>query len=99
MPAPRPLTPCRPATTTPPRPTWIKRGAVALDTATGRVGEIQHVGAPFASAPAARKHQDNVWLRPVGGGVEWESTVNALAPATIGSPGRHDRHTRRPAGR
>ncbi len=66
---------------------WIKPGAVALDTATARVGEVQYVGPLFAFAPAAKKDQDKVWLRPVGGGVEWETTADALAPAATGLQG------------
>ena len=88
MPSSRVARPRRPASTTArPRPAWIKSGALALDTATDRVGQVQHIGAPYASSPAANKERDKVWLRPVGGGVEWESTVNALAPAEICSKG------------
>ena len=89
MPTPRSARPHRTATTTAarPRPPWIKRGAVALDTANARVGEVQHVGPLFAFAPAVNRDRDKVWLRPVGGGVEWESTVGDLAPAATGLQG------------
>ena len=89
MPTPRPARPRRPAATPSarPRPTWIKPGAVALDTASARVGEVQHMGPLYPQAPTAKKDRDKVWLRPVGGGVEWESTAGALAPATTGLQG------------
>jgi hypothetical protein len=89
VPAPRSARPRRPATTTAtrPRPTWIQPGAVALDAATARVGQVQHIGPLFAFAPAPKKERDKVWLRPVGGGVEWESTAGDLAPAATGLQG------------
>jgi hypothetical protein len=87
----RPVKPRRPSTAAArPRAVWIKRGAVALDTATDRVGEVQHVGPPFATGPRAERDRDTVWLRPVGGGLEWESTISDLAPVETGYRGRRD---------
>ena len=70
-----------------PQPAWIKRGAVVLDTATGQVGEIQHVGPPYATGPAGKKDRETVWLRPCHGGREWEATFADLSPAASGLQG------------
>lgn|SRR3954463_6217916 len=44
-----------------------------FDTTTGRVGELMDV---TGSGDARR-----AWLRPVGGGQEWSTSVDSLRPA------------------
>jgi hypothetical protein len=77
----------RRASSTGPRPAWITRGAVVLDAATGQVGEVQHVGPPYATGPAAKKDRETVWLRPCHGGREWEATIADLSPTESGLQG------------
>jgi hypothetical protein len=77
----------RRASSTGPRPAWIKRRAVVLDAATGQVGEVQHVGPPYATGPAGKKDRETVWLRPCTGGREWEATFADLSPAASGLQG------------
>lgn len=50
-----------------------KQRQLVLDTATGRVGEVMdrtNIG-----------RYERVWLRPVGGGVEWETGADDTRPA------------------
>lgn len=77
----------RRASSTGPRLAWIKRGAVVMDAATGQVGEVQHVGPPYATGPAGKKDRETVWLRPCHGGREWEATVTDLSPVEAGLQG------------
>ena len=61
---------------------WLRRGATALDTATGQVGEVQQVGPGYdLGSSAAKRERGTVWLRPVGGGREWTTKVGDLRPA------------------
>ncbi|MEY9839395.1 hypothetical protein ABH941_004657 [Streptacidiphilus sp. EB103A] len=71
----------------PQQPAWIKHGAVVLDAATRQLGEVQHIGPPYATGPSTRKDHDKVWLRPCGGGREWEATVADLSLAETGLQG------------
>lgn len=63
------------------RPAWVRRGAVALDQASGQVGEVQHVGPLYCTGPTKPQDRQRVWLRPRAGGCEWETTVEDLQPA------------------
>jgi hypothetical protein len=67
-----------------PRPAWVRPGAVALDQASGQVGEVQHVGPLYGTGPTKSQDRQRVWLRPRAGGCEWESTVEDLRPAKEG---------------
>ena len=68
------------------RPAWVRRGAVALDQASGQVGEVQQVGPVYCTGRPTAKDRQRVWMRPCSGGVEWETTVQELLPASEGPP-------------
>jgi hypothetical protein len=62
-------------------PHWLAFGVTAHDTRRGRVGTVTGIGDPYPttlqdlSDPATP-----VYLRPPGGGIEWESTIGDLRP-------------------
>ncbi len=62
-------------------PSWVRRGAVALDRITGQVGEVQQVGPAYNTGHVSARDRHQVWLRPCSGGREWETTVQELQPA------------------
>ena len=66
---------------------WVRPGALALDSATGRVGEVRQVGPTYSTGSAAKKDRDTVWLRPCDGGLEWEANAADLSPAESGLQG------------
>lgn len=56
----------------------------ALDTATGRVGEV--MPNPIPAALCGSQPPRIVHLRPVGGGVEWTTTPDCLQPVSEDRP-------------
>lgn len=62
----------------PAAPAWLEVGAAALDTRCDRVGVVMSIGLRLGSAQLAG--EDRIWLRPEGGGREWEALVEDLAP-------------------
>lgn len=60
-------------------PAWLKEGVRATDTATDRTGVVMSVGLIHGGVQLAPP--DRVWLRPPGGGREWEAPADRLAPA------------------
>jgi len=59
---------------------WLRQGTTALDTATGQVGEVQQIGPAYNLGPDRPRERGTVWLRPHGGGVEWEAQATDLRP-------------------
>ena len=62
------------------RPDCVKPGAVALDGATGQVGQVQQIGPVYGIGPSTLIDHQRAWLRPCAGGLEWESSLHDLQP-------------------
>ncbi|WP_406509065.1 hypothetical protein [Streptomyces sp. NBC_00212] len=57
---------------------WL--GQIVTDTATERHGELRAIAPDLAAQPVA-------WLRPVGGGREWTTSLYCLADPEPVTPG------------
>lgn len=64
-----------------PRPAWLVVGALVLDTAKNLVGEVQQIGPGYDLGQDKPEERGKVWLRPPGGGLEWEAQSADLLPA------------------
>ena len=62
---------------------WVKVGKLALDTRTDTVGVVMSIGLRLGSAQLAG--DERIWLRPVGGGREWEAFAEHLTSAPDGT--------------
>ncbi|AEW93896.1 MULTISPECIES: hypothetical protein [Streptomycetaceae] len=58
-------------------PSWIRHGVPAYDPATGMYGTVAGIGEPY-TLPGP---PDVVYLRPLGGGIEWRADIHQVQPA------------------
>ena len=59
----------------------VRTGDVVRDLATGRVGVFMAVETPLEAEGPGRTSVPLAFLRPVGGGHEWTTQPDQLAPA------------------
>ncbi|MFK8851140.1 hypothetical protein [Streptomyces sp. Ac-502] len=66
-------------------PAWLVTGAPAYDTRRGCIGEVMAIGSPRGD----ERQRDRAWLRPMGGGCEWNPLIADLSP-DLPHPALHD---------
>lgn len=57
---------------------------LVFDTATNRIGEVMAQTRARADGPVI-----SYWLRPVGGGIEWQTRPDAVQPVADAVAGVH----------
>lgn len=67
---------------------WLHVGAHVIDTRSERVGVVMSIGLRMGGRQFGTA--DRVWLRPPGGGVEWEAKARHLAPGRHLAPAASD---------
>ncbi|MDI3390146.1 hypothetical protein QIS99_28730 [Streptomyces sp. B-S-A8] len=62
-------------------PSWLRLGATVFDTARRQWGEVVDLG-----FPREKRQLSRAWLRPPGGGREWNPQIADLSPTDYDHP-------------